>query len=151
MRRMGELWSASRTLYTTAMFADENRRRFLQYLLASPLLAAGQQGGQAPESDVITSVTDAINVLEFEAVARKKLPPAHYGYLATGVEDDDTLRANRSGFQRFYLRPRRLIDIRKVDTRMELFGAQWESPIAFAPIGNTMAFHPEGEVAVAKA
>lgn len=122
------------------------RRGFLGWLLSSPLLH-----GQQTDTDVLRNPKDALNVLEFEAVARKLLPPAHYGYLATGVEDDATLRANRQGFNRYYLRPRRLVDIRTADLRTELFGTVWESPIAFAPIGNTMAFHPEAELPVARA
>ena len=40
--------------------------------------------------------TDALNVMDFEAMARLKLPPAHFGYLITGVDDDGTIAANRS-------------------------------------------------------
>jgi 4-hydroxymandelate oxidase len=120
------------------------RRSFLQYLAASPLL-------RSEEPDVITDPLQAINIMDFEPPARKILPPAHYGYMATGVEDDLTLKANRSGFTRFYLRPRRLIDITKVDTSIELFGRRWDSPVALAPVGNMMAFHAEGEMPVARA
>ena len=120
------------------------RRRFLQYLAASPLL-------RGQEADVIAEPLQAINVMDFEPAARKILPPAHYGYMATGVEDDVTLKANRTGFSRFYLRPRRLIDITKADTSIGLFGKHWDSPIALAPVGNMMAFHSEGEMPVARA
>lgn len=118
------------------------RRRFLAYLAASPALATA-----AP----IATPNDAINVMDFEAAARQALPPAHFGYLATGVDDDATLRANRQGFDRFYLRPRRLIDISKADLRTEIFGTTWDSPIGLAPIGNQKAFHAQGEVPVARA
>jgi len=117
------------------------RRRFLAYLAASPLFA------QEP----IAGPLDAINVMDFEAAARKALPPAHFGYLATGVDDDATLRANREGFNRYFLRPRRLVDIRTADLRTEIFGTTWESPIGLAPIGNQKAFHAQGEVLVARA
>ena len=60
----------------------------------------------------ITTPEQALNVMEFEAVARKELPPAHFGYLATGVDDDATVRANRDGFTRLEIRARRLIDVR---------------------------------------
>jgi isopentenyl diphosphate isomerase/L-lactate dehydrogenase-like FMN-dependent dehydrogenase len=120
------------------------RRRFLQYLAASPALA--QQAGFA----VIGDPKDAINVMEFEAAARAALPPAHFGYLATGVEDDATLQANRDGFKRIRLRPRRLVDVRTVDTRVELFGTTWDTPLMLAPVGNQKAFHAEGEMAVAR-
>jgi isopentenyl diphosphate isomerase/L-lactate dehydrogenase-like FMN-dependent dehydrogenase len=89
--------------------------------------------------------------MDFEAAARKALPPAHFGYMATGVDDDLTLKANREGFSRFYLRPKRLIDVTEADLRIELFGKTWESPIALAPIGNQKAFHEQGELPVARA
>jgi 4-hydroxymandelate oxidase len=34
-------------------------------------------------------------VFEFEPVMKKNVPPAHFGYLATGVNDEFTLQANR--------------------------------------------------------
>ena len=120
------------------------RRRFLSYLAASPALAVA---GDEP----IAAAKDAINVMDFEAAARKVLPPAHFGYLATGVDDDATLRANRLGFDRFYLRPRRLVDISTADLRTEIFGTVWDSPIGLAPIGNQKAFHAQGEAPVARA
>lgn len=120
------------------------RRNFLAFLAASPLLKAA---GVAP----ITAPGQALNVMDFEAVARNVLPPAHFGYMATGVDDDRTLRANRLGFERIYLRPRRLIDVSKTDLRIELYGTTWESPIGLAPVGNQKAFHVEGELPVARA
>lgn len=121
------------------MFSDNlTRRRFLTYLAASPALA-------------LDSPKDAINVMDFEEAARKELPPAHFAYMATGVDDDFTLKANREGFQRFYLRPRRLVDIRTADLRTEIFGQVWDYPIGLAPVGNQKAFHEQGEVPVARA
>jgi isopentenyl diphosphate isomerase/L-lactate dehydrogenase-like FMN-dependent dehydrogenase len=122
-----------------------NRRSFLATLAAGPALP-GQES-----SEVITDPKQAINVMDFEAAARQILPPAHFGYMATGVDDDATLRANREGFNRIYLRPRRLVDINRADLRTELFGTVWDTPIALAPIGNQKAFHGEGEIPVAGA
>jgi len=84
-------------------------------------------------------------------LTRKKLPPAHLGYLMTGVDDDLTLRANRDGYQRLGLRTRKLVDITNIDLKTEVFGATWDSPIFLCPVGAQQAFHPEGEVAVARA
>jgi isopentenyl diphosphate isomerase/L-lactate dehydrogenase-like FMN-dependent dehydrogenase len=149
-----------------------HRRRFLRFLAAGPLLtaapatmfiealkgstreAAGAQASeQAPSSKPvpITAPEHAINVFDLEAAAREKLPPAHWGYLATGVDDDATLQANRSGFSRFQIRPRRLVDVSAVDTSTELFGVKWKSPIVLAPAGSQRAFHPDGEIATARA
>jgi isopentenyl diphosphate isomerase/L-lactate dehydrogenase-like FMN-dependent dehydrogenase len=127
-----------------------NRRQFLKFLAASPLLAA--QGEPVEENaSVIAKPEDALNVMDFEPAARKALPPAHFGYMASGVNDDATVRANREGFKKIQLRPRRLVDLSHVDTRTELFGTVWDSPILIAPTGSQRAFHPQGEIAVARA
>jgi len=124
---------------------DANRRRFLAWLAASPLLA------QTSEPDIITAPQQAINILDFEPAARKALPPAHWGYMATGVEDDLTLKANRAAYGRYYLRPRRLVDITAASLETQLFGQKFPAPIGLSPVGNMMCFHPQGELAAAKA
>src|SRR5262249_8225125 len=99
----------------------EDRRRFLRFLLGSPLFANLRLAGQQTPG-IITDPKAALNVMDFEAAARQALPPAHFGYMATGVDDDATLRANREGYQRIQLRPKRLVDVRTADLRTELFG-----------------------------
>ena len=136
-----------------------DRRRFLKFLAGSPLLAMGSIGGSVPElfgqaiqdSGLIIDPADAINVFDFERVARDVLPPAHWGYMATGVDSDATLRANREGFTKLAIRPRRLVDVSNVDLSTELFGVRMSSPIVLSPVGSQKTFHPEGEVAVARA
>jgi isopentenyl diphosphate isomerase/L-lactate dehydrogenase-like FMN-dependent dehydrogenase len=103
------------------------------------------------EARVITTPKEAINVFDFEPVARQTVPPAHFGYMASGIDDEVTLRANREGFLKYYLRPRRLNDVSKVDMSVDLFGTRYSSPIFVCPTGGNMFFHPDGELAVAKA
>jgi isopentenyl diphosphate isomerase/L-lactate dehydrogenase-like FMN-dependent dehydrogenase len=102
-------------------------------------------------SKLIADPTQALDVFDFEPVMKQNVPPAHFGYMATGVDDELTLRANREGFQKFELRPRRLVDVSKVDMSLEIFGAKFDSPIVIAPVGSNRAFHPDAEIAVAKA
>jgi isopentenyl diphosphate isomerase/L-lactate dehydrogenase-like FMN-dependent dehydrogenase len=124
-----------------------NRREFLKFVAGSPLLAAAAEDGP-----VLKTPKDALNVMDFEEAARKVLPPAHFGYLSTGVDDDATLRANRDGYKRLQLRPKRIVDVSgKVDASIELFGKRWETPIAMCPVGSQNAFHLQGELAVARA
>jgi isopentenyl diphosphate isomerase/L-lactate dehydrogenase-like FMN-dependent dehydrogenase len=147
----------------------ESRRRFLQFLAGSPLLAWPELAGFAADGplapsklpdpimwapmrteDLIASPKDAINVFDFEPVARKNVPPAHFGYMASGIDDEVTLRANREGFLKFQLRPRRLVDVSKVDTSTEILGVRYANPIIIAPVGGQKSFHAEGEIAVAR-
>ena len=92
-----------------------------------------------------------MDVYDFERLARAKLPPAHWGYLKTGVDGDATLHANDAGFANYSLRVRRLVDISRIDTSVSLLGTSWQSPIFLDPIGSQRAFHPDGEIASAKA
>jgi isopentenyl diphosphate isomerase/L-lactate dehydrogenase-like FMN-dependent dehydrogenase len=138
-----------------------SRRRFLQFLAASPLFArsAAAEGRSSDPMDwaprdldkLIADPTQALDVFDFEPVMKKNVPPAHFGYMATGADDETTLRANRDGFRKFELRPRRLVDVSKVDMSTEIFGAKYDSPIVIAPTGSNRAFHPDAEIAVAKA
>jgi len=132
----------------------ETRRRFLGFMAASPLLAglAGARDALGRDgNEIITAPDQALNVLDFEPVARLRLPPAHFGYLSTGVDDDATVRANREGFTHLSLRVRRLVNVREIDTSVTLFGVSWDSPIVLSPVGSQRAFHADGEIAVAKA
>jgi 4-hydroxymandelate oxidase len=131
---------------------NRNRRQFLQYLAASPLATPAISKLLAQEAaPTLASAKDAINVMEFEPLAHAKLPPAHWGYMASGVDDDATLRANRAGFQKIQIKPRRLVDVSKFDLSTTLFGTTWETPIFVCPVGGQMMFHPDGELAVARA
>jgi 4-hydroxymandelate oxidase len=90
-------------------------------------------------------------VFDFEPVMKKNVPPAHFGYMATGADDEMTLRANREGFRKFELRPRRLTDVSQIDMSADILGVSYDSPIVIAPTGSNRAFHADGELAVAKA
>ena len=151
---------------TQSIVRATSRRRFLQFLAGSPLFASGTILAYAAETpsklpdpmiwvpvtdELIKSPKNAINVFDFEPVARKNVPPAHFGYMASGIDDEVTLRANRDGFLKFQLRPRRLNDVSKVDMSVELFGTKYNSPIFISPTGGNKFFHPDGESAVARA
>ena len=146
-----------------------SRRQFLQFLAASPLLTATDlsafasemtRGAPLPDpmlwaprdlDHLISSPKEAMNVFDFEPVARKTVPPAHFGYMASGLDDEVTLRANREAFLKFQLRPRRLVDVSKVDTSVDILGVKYNSPIIIAPTGGHKGYHEDGEIGVAQA
>ena len=141
---------------TSNLSPKHQRRAFLRFLAGSPYIAAlgGIRGfaQQAPEiAEVIADPKEALNVNDFEAAARRNVMPGHWAYMASGVDDDATLRANREGYKHIQLRPRRLRDATKVDMRTELFGTVYSSPIFLCPTGGEKSIHPDGELAVARA
>ena len=84
-------------------------------------------------------------------MARESLPPAHWGYLATGVDGDATLRRNREAMELYQLRARRLMGVVTPDLKTELLGEQWEMPIYLSAVGHQKMFHPDRELATARA
>ena len=134
---------------------SNSRRHFLRLLASSPLLASLDlptllAQGNAP-ADVIASVGEALNVLDFEAVAKAKLPAWHWAWMSNGGEDGGTIRANREGFEHYAIRPRRLIDVSRVDMSVSLFGKTWETPIFLCPVSGHRMYNPQGELATARA
>jgi len=133
----------SATIMQNSTATDTARREFLKFLAASPYVAA--LGGVAAylernvlaqntpgTSGVITDPAKALNVFDFEEPAHRRVIQGHWAYMASGVDDDGTLRANREAFKHIELRPRRLHDATKVDMRVDLFGTTYNSPIYFA-------------------
>lgn len=134
------------------------RRQFLNFLAASPLIAAAGHSRLLSANDgsilpqfLVQSPSEALDVFDLHDVAKSVLPTSHYGYLATGTDGNETLAANRKAFEKVYLRAMRMVDTQSIDTRTELLGTKLKSPIVIAPVGSQNAFHAEGELATARA
>jgi len=156
------------------------RRQFLGFLAGSPLLtatsattianllAAGSHQALAQSYDalrgaevavgadgVITAPSQALDVFEFAPAAKKVLfdagAPTHWGYLESGVDGNVTRDANHTAYAKYNIRVQRLIDARKIDTSVKIFGETWGSPIFCCPVSSLGAYNPEAGVAVARA
>lgn len=148
-----------------------SRRDFLRWLAASPVLAAipgcarasagsgrGDAGAAPPAAlptttleDLAATAAEALDVFDLEKVAETTVPPAHFGYIQTGVDGEETQHNNRAALERMFIRARRLIDVSRIDTRVTVFGREWPTPIVIAPCGSQRGFHAEGELATARA
>jgi 4-hydroxymandelate oxidase len=120
-------------------------------LIGMPRFSLGQALA-APIADVSpVNAGQVLNVADFEALARAKLPPAHFGYVATGVDDDRTVFLNHDAYSHIEIRSRRFFDVSKLDTSRSILGSLWRQPFYFSAVSSMRAFHPEGEVGVARA
>ena len=155
------------------------RRAFLRWLAASPLLAplhacdppdsppgaarAGDSTTPAPRPTPdpatlqpvprapVTTAAQALDVFDMERIAAATVPTAHFGYIQTGVDGEETQLRNRAALEHMHIRARRLVDVSSLDTRVTLFGREWPTPIVIAPCGSQRGFHDEGELATARA
>ncbi|HME39940.1 MAG TPA: alpha-hydroxy acid oxidase [Steroidobacteraceae bacterium] len=120
-------------------------------LLGLPRFGFGQ-GAQEPAPDAAPlNANQVLSVADFESLAKAKLPPAHFGYVATGVDDDRTVFLNHDAYSHIEIRSRRFADVSKLDTNRGIFGSLWKQPIYFSGVSSMRAFHPEAEAAVARA
>ncbi len=136
---------------------SRSRRRLLGGLGLAPALFGVPRFGFGlasadPAADAaVVNANQVLNVADFEALARAKLPPAHFGYVATGVDDDRTVSLNHEAYSHIEIRSRRFVDVSKLDTRCRVLGSDWKQPFYFSAVSSMRAFHPEAEIAVARA
>jgi (S)-mandelate dehydrogenase len=78
----------------------------------------------------------AANIEDLRRMARRRLPRSVFDFFDGGAEDETTLRGNRAAFERVRLLPRVLVDVRQVDTGIDLFGIRSNLPMAIAPTGG---------------
>src|ERR1700674_194547 len=133
------------------------RRRLLHGLAAVPALLGmprfgrSQAVAEAAFEEAPVTANQVLNIADFEALARAKLPPAHFGYIATGADDDRTVFLNHDAYSHIEIRARRFVDVSKLDTRCSVLGRLWKQPIYFSAVSSMRAFHPEAEIAVGRA
>lgn len=139
---MSQSWSAS-------------RRALLGGIAALPALGLSRPlfGAAAAEVAASADAKAALNVMEFEALARAALAdkPAHFGYIATGADDDRTVAINHDAFAHYEIRSRRFVDVSHVDMSVQVFGTRWPTPVYLSAVSSQRAFHAEGEAATARA
>jgi 4-hydroxymandelate oxidase len=135
-----------------------SRRTVLGGIAALPMWGGHSLAAEVPPSKAflqpLPPVTDAaqvLNVMQFEALAKEALPPAHFGYLATGNDDDLTVVRNHDAFAHYEIRSRRFVDVSHLDTSRTVFGLTWPSPIYLSAVSGQRAFHPDAELGTARA
>jgi isopentenyl diphosphate isomerase/L-lactate dehydrogenase-like FMN-dependent dehydrogenase len=145
------------------------RRAFLRFIATSPLWATAASSGALgktllkssgtsveggvdfpDQQRVIESVDEALNVFDLQAVARQKLPPAHYGQIASAAGSGRIMDRNREGFEFYGIEARRMVGVERIDPSVTLFGARSSHPILLSPAGSHKIANPEGEVATAR-
>jgi len=86
------------------------------------------------------------SLADFAALARDCVSPMAYDHVTGGVGNEVTVRANLEAWDRIPVRPRILVDVSEIDTRIRLFGQELEHPVLLAPTAYHALYHPEGEL-----
>jgi 4-hydroxymandelate oxidase len=94
---------------------------------------------------------EPLNIFDYEILAQARMEPAAWNYYQSGGDDEVTLRANRTAFERARLRPRVLVDVSACDMSTTVLDAPIAMPILIAPTAFHCLAHPDGECATAQA
>jgi 4-hydroxymandelate oxidase len=130
----------------------ETKARFRWTRAGAATMMAGMPRTSRPTRSVPLPAAERapVNVAEYEPLARARLTPMAYHYIAGGSGDEITMRRNRECLDAIRIKPRVLRDVRSIDTRLELLGDPLEFPVLLAPTGFQGLYHPLGEIAAAR-
>ena len=92
-----------------------------------------------------------ISYEEWKQLANEKLEDGPYWYVAGGAGSGATMKANRSAFDNYTIKPRMLQNVESRDLSITLLDSAYNTPLLLAPIGVQSIIHQEGELASAKA
>lgn len=123
-------------------------------LPASSFAASLQSLHKQPEAASVPGLAAVYSVDDFQRIARKRLSKSIYEYLASGSDDEQTLREDRVGFRRLALRPRALRPIGGLSCAVPDFcgtGISLALPVFASPAGVHAVAHAAGECATARA
>ena len=70
----------------------------------------------------MSRLSNALNIDELAALARRRLPRGLYEYLDRGAEDEVTMRGNADSIKRVYLRQRVAVDVSARDASTSVLG-----------------------------
>jgi (S)-mandelate dehydrogenase len=93
----------------------------------------------------------SVNVEGYRSLAQRRLPKMVFDYLEGGADDEIGMKHNREVFEHYRLMPRRLVDVSKRDTSIELFGRHQAAPFMIGPTGLNAALWPRGDILLARA
>jgi 4-hydroxymandelate oxidase len=140
--------------YITNATRLDARRQLLRFIVQSPLITSGAalasmwptNGLARPELAIPDSARRALDIFQIKAVAREKLDLQAWHFIVNGADDGKTMEANRQVFDDWQIRVRRLVDVSRVDTSVDVLGESLRSPIILSPVGLQQLVHESGEI-----
>jgi L-lactate dehydrogenase (cytochrome) len=94
---------------------------------------------------------DCYSILDLRDRARRRIPAPMFHLLDGAAETEVTARRNTAAFDAEVLIPRCVVDVGSIHTSIRVLGQNIEWPLFCSPTGVSRLFHPEGELAIARA
>lgn len=91
------------------------------------------------------------DALQLEQAAMQHMTTAASAYIVGGAGQQQTIRNNQKGFERWQIVPRMLRNVENPDLSLDFLGQKLAAPLLLAPIGVLEMAHSEADLAVARA
>ena len=105
----------------------------------------------APPTETESRLKRILDLEDFEAAVRRRLPHAVYNYVAHGSETETSLRTNRAVFDHWRFVTRTLVGVSERAQQVTLFGREYRSPFGIAPMGGSGLVAYDGHTVMARA
>lgn len=90
---------------------------------------------------------DLVSLKDYERYAKEMMDLNSLSYVNSGAGDEITFKKNEEAFQEIYLETNTLEDLSGANTKIELFGQTYQSPIFLAPVAYQKLVDDNGEIA----
>ncbi|MCD8138201.1 MAG: alpha-hydroxy-acid oxidizing protein [Planctomycetaceae bacterium] len=118
---------------------------FAAALLMTHLVAAGETA--QPEVSTAEGPISIINLNDLEKEAARVLPRGAFGYVQGGAEDEVTMDANATSFNRVQIIPNGLTGLESVSMQTRFLGVDLPSPVILAPMAAHGLVHRDADKA----
>jgi 4-hydroxymandelate oxidase len=92
-----------------------------------------------------------INLYEYEALAKERMPKPEWDFVEGGATDEITISRTRQAFDSIMLRPRMLVDMDERDLSTTVLGERVDFPVMLCPAGHHIRAHADAENATVRA
>ena len=89
---------------------------------------------------------DLVSLKDYEKYAKEMMDSDSLAYICSGAEDEITYKRNEEAFKNIFLETATLEDLKGANTKIELFGQEYETPIFVAPVAYQKLVDVSGEV-----
>src|SRR5580692_4915250 len=114
------------------------------------LLALFAAAGVTARAQTSSELDRLLSLFDFEAEAKTRVSHGAWARISGAAADEITLRWNHEAYEHIRLKPRALVDVSRLDTRVRLLGRELAFPILLAPTAYQKLSHPDGELATAR-
>ncbi|MEN5081703.1 alpha-hydroxy acid oxidase [Bosea sp. TWI1241] len=93
---------------------------------------------------------DALSIADLHTLAKRRLPRILFDCIESGTEDETALALNEASFGHYRLMPRHLVDVRRRDAGLTLFGRRYAQPFGIGPTGFAGLFRVDADAILAR-